>query len=106
MKKKVILTMRMARHLIDRGFKVIATVPDKRDIRRNVWVFERSPEFDAACDDYIKMSKIPKRNDLMQRIRAYSELSANKKAYVCSLPTEERTAAFEAMAGFGGGENA
>lgn len=106
MKKKVILTMRMARHLIDRGFKVIATVPDKRDISRNVWVFERSPEFDAACDDYIKMSKIPKRNDLMQRVSAYSELSTDKKAYLCSLPIEDRTAAFEVMAGFGGGKNA
>lgn len=56
-KKRKIYTMTMARHLIDNGFEPIETVPDRRNIRHDTWVFEATPEFNKACEDYVAKSK-------------------------------------------------
>lgn len=60
--RKPIFTIKMARYLIDRGFEPVETRPNPKDLHKDVWLFARTPELDAACDEYIaasRQSKIP-----------------------------------------------
>lgn len=61
--RRVIYTLRMARHLIDLGFRPIAQVPNVRDITKDVWLFEDTPEFRAACEAYIANSDRAKQKE-------------------------------------------
>lgn len=51
--KKAIFTVRMAQYLVNRGFEVVDRAPNKDDLKREVYYFERSPELEAACNEYI-----------------------------------------------------
>lgn len=53
MNTKPIFTMKMARYLIDHGFEPIETRPNPKDLRKDVWVFLRTPELEDACNEYI-----------------------------------------------------
>lgn len=57
MRKKAIYTMAMAKFLTDRGFESVGTAPNKNDLKKMVWFFERTPELDAVCAKYIEASK-------------------------------------------------
>ena len=53
MKHRAIYTMTMARYLIDNGFEPVAKVPDRRDIKKDVWLFDATPEFNAVFEAYV-----------------------------------------------------
>lgn len=57
MKTKKIYTRRMAQHLIDAGFPAVGQVQNTKDITRSVWIFEDTPELEAACTEYIADNK-------------------------------------------------
>lgn len=57
MKTKTIYTMRMAQHLINRGFVPLAQVPNAKDITKTVWLFAESEDFNQACTEYVAASK-------------------------------------------------
>lgn len=57
MKTKTIYTMRMAQHLINRGFIPLAQVPNAKDISKTVWLFAESEDFNQACAEYVASSK-------------------------------------------------
>ena len=54
MNEKRIYRMRLADYLTARGFKVIRTVQDIKNINYKNWIFEESPQLEAAINDYIK----------------------------------------------------
>jgi hypothetical protein len=54
MDRKVIKSNRLARVLIQQGFKVVDIAPDKLDSRRSVFVFEMSYELKLFLDNYRK----------------------------------------------------
>lgn len=59
---KIIKNPGCARHLLRAGFKIVDIKKDKEDPtgKKSVFVFERTPEFDAAfaeINDQIKKSK-------------------------------------------------
>lgn len=53
MKTKKIYTRRMAQYLIDAGFPAVGQTQSTKDITRSVWIFEDTPELEAACTEYI-----------------------------------------------------
>lgn len=57
MRKKPIFTMAMAKFLTDQGFEAVGTAPNKNDLKKLVWFFERTPELEAACDEYVAASR-------------------------------------------------
>lgn len=57
MKTKRIYTRRMAQHLIDAGFPAVGQVQNTKNISRSVWIFENTPELEAACTEYIENHK-------------------------------------------------
>lgn len=117
MKTKMIYTLTMARYLIDNGFNLVTTVPDRRNICRNIWLFEQTPELDAVCKEYVdRTSKIRqceklieqssklKQCDLLSRVKKYAELSYTDREYLQCFPKGERTAAFEELTGLDKGD--
>ena len=54
MERKVIKSNRLARTLIQQGFKVVDIAPDKLDSKRSVFVFELSDELKLFLDNYRK----------------------------------------------------
>lgn len=54
MNRKVIKSNRLARTLIQQGFKVVDIAPDKLDSKRSVFVFEMSDELKLFLDNYRK----------------------------------------------------
>lgn len=66
MNTKPVYTLKMARYLIDRGFEPVETRPNPKDLHKDVWLFQRTHELEAACDEYIesrrqgKTPEIPK----------------------------------------------
>lgn len=56
-KPKLIYTYKMAQELINQGFMPAAQAPNARDMRKTVWIFDSTPELEAACDTYIAASK-------------------------------------------------
>ena len=57
MRKRAIYTMAMAKYLTDKGFTAVGTAPNKNDLKKLVWLFECTPELEAACNKYITASK-------------------------------------------------
>lgn len=57
MRKRAIYTMAMAKYLTDKGFTAVGTAQNKDDLKKLVWFFERTPELEAACDEYIAVGK-------------------------------------------------
>lgn len=57
MRRRPIYTLAMAKHLTDRGFEAVKVMPNKTNLKRLVWLFERTPELEAACEEYIADSK-------------------------------------------------
>lgn len=47
--------LRILRALTSAGFRPFATMPDKRDHRLTVWLFDRTEEFNTALDGYYAM---------------------------------------------------
>jgi len=54
MNRKVIQSNRLARLLIQQGFRVVDIAPDKYDSKRSVFVFEMSDELKLFLDNYRK----------------------------------------------------
>lgn len=54
MNRKVIQSNRLARLLIQQGFRVVDIAPDKSDKHRSVFVFEMSDELKLFLDNYRK----------------------------------------------------
>lgn len=50
---KVIFTKRLADYLVKKGFKCLETQINYKDPKLFVFIFERSPEFDATVDEFI-----------------------------------------------------
>lgn len=47
MKRKCILSLRVARHLLANGFRIVDVEPSRKFIGQVVFIFEDSPELDA-----------------------------------------------------------
>lgn len=45
---KIVYSYRVATALIDKGFKVVDTQRNFKDMTKFVWFFERTPELEAA----------------------------------------------------------
>lgn len=50
--EKVVLTPTLAKHLLERGFRIVDLKPHKDDPRRTVFVFENCKELEIAVWDY------------------------------------------------------
>lgn len=50
-----VYTIRLARHLTARGFRILRTVQDIKNPQYINWMFEYSNELVAAIDEYEKM---------------------------------------------------
>ena len=50
--EKVIYTRKMALYLINKGFKILRTVPDVKKPNFYNWVFEDTPELQTAISEY------------------------------------------------------
>lgn len=46
--------LRMCEYLIKQGFTPTATIPDATNPRFNWWLFEKTPELDAAVEEYFE----------------------------------------------------
>lgn len=44
--------LRMLSYLTDLGYEPYATVPDPRNPKYNIWLFDNNDEFEAVVDDY------------------------------------------------------
>ena len=62
-KQKLIYTYKMAQALINQGFIPIAQAPNARDMRKTVWLFDSTPEFETACNEYIAESDRAKQKE-------------------------------------------
>lgn len=62
MRKKVIYSLAMAKFLTDKGFAAIGTAPNKKDLTKDVWFFEWTPELEEACTQYVEACRAAKSN--------------------------------------------
>ncbi|MBE7004186.1 MAG: hypothetical protein E7425_07875 [Ruminococcaceae bacterium] len=61
-RQRMIYTYGMAQALINQGFMPVSQAPNARDMTKTVWLFDSTPEFEAACADYIAESARAKAN--------------------------------------------
>lgn len=57
MKTKVIYTAKLANHLDSLGFKCIRTELNNKNPQYRVFIFERTPELEAAVEAYLKNNR-------------------------------------------------
>lgn len=55
---KFIFSRRLARYLIDNGFELLNVQPDKKDITKDVYVFEDTPELNLAISAFTKTHQV------------------------------------------------
>lgn len=55
---KFIFSRRLARYLIDNGFELLNVQPDKKDITKDVYVFEDTPELNLAIFAFTKAHQV------------------------------------------------
>lgn len=91
-----IYTMRMARHLIDIGFEPVAMLPNPKDLHKDVWIFNKTPELEAACAEYIKAKESDKKNHtpkisnrLLFEMRYFKGLSLESIAQIANRPVAQ-----------------
>lgn len=47
---------RMMCFLHKKGFKPVEVLPNMHDVNKNVWVYDNSPELEAAIDEYVQQA--------------------------------------------------
>lgn len=55
---KFIFSRRLARYLIDNGFELLNVQPDKKDITKDVYVFEDTPELNLTISAFTKAHQV------------------------------------------------
>lgn len=51
---KIVYSLRMHLELQEKGFKCLTEMKNPQNIRFNCWVYEETPEFMKAFDEYIR----------------------------------------------------
>lgn len=49
--------LRALEYFVGKGYQPIATVPDYSNPKMNIWIFERTDDFERCKDEYFKMLK-------------------------------------------------
>lgn len=66
-KIRAIYTLSMAHYLAKHGFTPVAEAPNLHDLKKIIWLFDATPEFNAACAEYVAQSRHSRHKTVLAR---------------------------------------